>query len=58
MISAISTIAEFGNENSRASGTPGSKLASSLTAILIYGIGIFVAHQYSPLGLRIVCSIS
>lgn len=58
VVSTIATLAEFGNTNSGENAQRGSQIGSSLTAILVYGIGILVAHQYSTLGLRIVCIIS
>jgi hypothetical protein len=36
----------------------GTQVGESIVTILFYGFGLFVAHRYSTIGLRIVCIIS
>ena len=56
-MSAISTVVISSTEIGTGSHERGAQISESLFSILIYSFGIFVAHRYHVMGLRVVRSI-
>jgi hypothetical protein len=51
---AIISISESGTPNAIGGAGRGSQIGSAFISVLFYAFGIFVAHRYSAMGLRVV----
>ncbi len=57
MVSLVSAIFQSGVEYQMVNARRSEKAGEAIIAILFYGFGLFVAHRYSTIGLRVVCII-
>ncbi len=55
MISLVGTFFGSGTSDASFDGRYAYKIAQPLLSLLFYGFGLFAAHRYSTIGLRIVC---
>ncbi len=58
MAGAIVSISESGTPNGMGGTGRGSQVGPAFISVLFYAFGIFVAHRYSEMGLRVVRIIS